>query len=101
MDILREIKEAEAQAERIEREYHAKSEELISSVSLELQREKARREEALAGKIDALHAQNAREKEKTRQSVISQAASESAAMESHAAANMQKAVDLLIEALDL
>jgi hypothetical protein len=101
MDVLKEIKEAETQAESIEREYRARADALLSAVPQELETEKARREEKLTRDIEALRAGNRSEKERAREEVVSRAGSESAMLEEQAHASMPKALDVLIKALGL
>jgi vacuolar-type H+-ATPase subunit H len=101
MDVLKEIKEAEKQAESIEQEYRARADALLSAVPQELEKEKTRREEKLKHDIDALRAGNRREKEKAREEVVSLAAAESASLEAQARANMPKSLDILMKALGL
>ena len=101
MDVLREIREAEAHAERIEGEYRAKGDALLASVPSEINRERARREEVFAAEIRDLHAHSARETENARKTVQVEAAAETAAVEESAKANAAKAVGILIKALDI
>jgi hypothetical protein len=101
MDVLKEIKEAEKQAEAIEREYRAKAAALLQALPIELQKEKERREAKLAEEITGFRAGNQKDKEKARETVAAQSASEFSTLEAQARANMPKALDILMKALDL
>jgi hypothetical protein len=100
MDVLKEIKEAEKQAEGIELEYRSKADALLSSVSLELQKETTLREEKLTKAVEAFRADNAKAKEKAREEVTVRSAAESAEIKDKARANTPKAVAIITRALE-
>jgi hypothetical protein len=99
MDVLREIKEAEAKAEAIEREFRSKADELISSIPFGLQKEKDRLDDELRRQLSAAEAENTKLKEKEKAEIAAETAGESTHINKQAAANMAKAVETIVASL--
>jgi hypothetical protein len=101
MDILKNIQQAEKQAAEIEKKHQFEAETLLASVSAEVLRVRAEREERIEREIKSLRVEREKKLEAEKASIADRSSSQRDELKRKAGANAKKAVDAFLKRLGL
>jgi vacuolar-type H+-ATPase subunit H len=101
MDVLKEIQQAEKQAEEIDRQFHEKAQALLASIVSEIQDIRAQLENKIEQEGAALERELRTMLEEEKRAVLSKSTEEREALTKSAKANESRAVDLIVKKLGL
>ena len=100
MDVLKDVKNAEAEAERIEQQYRSRAADLLARSSADLDSERKRRIGAVDDELRQYRDELRRDLAAERTRVHEQGARELARLERRASANGETAVTALLDKLN-
>ena len=100
MDVLKDVKNAEAEAQRIEEQYRSRAAELVARSAADLGSERKRRVGALEEELRHYRDELRRDLAAQRTRVHEQGAREMARLERRASANREAAVTALLDELN-
>ena len=101
MDILKSIQQAEKQAVEIVEKHQSEAEALLSSVSTEVARVRAEREERMEREIGSLRSEREKKLQAEKASVAAEHAGQRDELARKAGKNTKKAVDAFLRRLGL
>ena len=100
MDVLKDVKNAEAEAERIEEQYRSRAADLVARCAADLESERKRRVSAMEGELRHYRDELRQDLAAQRTRVHEQGARELAQLERRVSANRERAVGALLDKLN-